>query len=77
MQMKGFDMCENKVIQYVPRGYDYRAVESRCGSTGIHGQRLLCDACQSNSAVRENLRRQDANADADNAWLRSAGWGEM
>lgn len=42
--------CDRKVIQYVPRGYDYRAVESRCGSTSIHGDVLLCEKCERRNA---------------------------
>jgi len=38
--------CENLVSQWVPRGYDYREIKTRCGSTGIHGQELLCEECQ-------------------------------
>lgn len=37
--------CKNTAIQYVPKGYGYKMVKSPCGSTGIHGQLLLCDAC--------------------------------
>ena len=44
--MSWFYGCKDgKVIQYVPRGYGYREVTSRCGSTGIHGEMLLCDRC--------------------------------
>lgn len=43
--------CQNTVTQYVPRGYGYRAVETRCGSTGIHGQRLQCDDCERRAAA--------------------------
>jgi hypothetical protein len=39
-------MCENKVSQYVEHGYGYKEIKTRCGSTGIHGQKLLCDKCQ-------------------------------
>ena len=37
--------CENKVTQYVPKGYGYKAVEMRCGGTSIHGDVLLCEGC--------------------------------
>jgi hypothetical protein len=37
--------CENKVTQYVLRGFGYKAVEMRCGSTSVHGDVLLCDEC--------------------------------
>ena len=63
--------CTNKVTQYVPSGYDYRPVESDCGTTGIRGQLLLCDDCE---YKRERI---ESNSEADNTWLRSANWGEM
>ena len=34
--------CTNKVIQYVPKGYGYKAIKTPCGSTSIHGSVLLC-----------------------------------
>ena len=37
--------CKNTVIQFVERGYGYKEVESRCGTTGVHGQLLICDEC--------------------------------
>jgi len=69
--------CTNKVTQYIPKGYSYKEIQSPCGSTGIDGDRLLCDPCQNNRAKMAELRRHDANMEADNDWLRSAGWGEM
>ena len=69
--------CTNKVSQYIPSGYDYREVEFDCGTTGIHGERLLCDECKSNKNLQAQLKRQDEDFEADNEWLRSAGWGEM
>ena len=38
--------CKNLVSQFVPRGYGYREVKSPCGSTGIHGERLMCKECE-------------------------------
>lgn len=70
-------MCENKVSQFVPRGFDYKEVFTPCGSTGIHGQRLLCEQCANDENLAEELKRHDENMAADNAWLASAGWGEM
>jgi len=70
-------MCDNMVTQYVPRGWDYRAIDLPCGSTSIHGDRLLCERCENDHAKQAQLRQIDENADADNAWLRSAGWGEI
>lgn len=38
--------CENMVVQMVPRGYGYREVSLRCGSTSIHGGTLQCEHCE-------------------------------
>lgn len=38
--------CNNMVSQFVPRGYSYREVKLRCGSTSIHGDVLLCEDCR-------------------------------
>ena len=65
--------CTNTVIKYVPHGWDYREVEYRCGSTGIHGEPVWCEKCEGSDRVRQI----EADSEADNAWLRSAGWGEM
>ncbi len=37
-------MCKNKVTQYVPQGFSFKAIEMKCGNTGIDGEMLLCDA---------------------------------
>ena len=64
-------MCDNKVSEWVPKGYDYKEYVSTCSSTGSRGQLLLCDKCENQREAREE------NSEADNAWLRSAGWGEI
>ena len=69
--------CENKVSFYVPRGYDYREVQVKCGNTDPYGDRTICESCRNNSNKMRAIERQERNAEADNAWLRSAGWGEM
>jgi hypothetical protein len=38
--------CKTRVIQYVPKGYDYKAVSLVCGSTGIQGEPLFCEKCE-------------------------------
>jgi hypothetical protein len=40
-------ICTNKVVQYVPSGFDYKAIEMQCGNTDIHGGILQCDDCSS------------------------------
>jgi len=69
--------CSNLVSYYVPRGYDYREVAVRCGRTDPHGGRAVCEPCRGNARKMKALARQDEAAAADNAWLKSAGRGEM
>jgi hypothetical protein len=38
--------CENKVGQMVPKGYDYKEVFLRCGSTSLQGDPLECGECR-------------------------------
>jgi hypothetical protein len=70
-------MCDNKVELYAPRGYDYVAYEAKCGTTDHYGDRVICDSCASDPAEMAEIERHQRNVAADNAWLRSAGWGEM
>jgi len=64
--------CNNQVTFYIPRGYDYREVNVKCGNTAPDGSRALCDDCP-----KDKYESHDKNVEAGNAWLRSAGWGEM
>jgi len=38
-------VCKNSVTQFVERGFGYKEIKSRCGTTGVHGQQLMCDEC--------------------------------
>lgn len=38
--------CQNKVDQFVQRGWEIRKIEMRCGSTSVHGDVLLCPSCE-------------------------------
>lgn len=38
--------CANQVSQWVPRGYGYKEIKLKCGSTSMHGDQLLCDDCR-------------------------------
>jgi len=69
--------CTNKVSQYVLNGFTLKEIQSPCGSTGIEGEWLVCEDCESNPAIMAERERIQRNADADNAWLASAGWGEI
>jgi len=66
-------MCNEKVSYFVPKGYDYKEVFVKCGDTNPFGGQALCNKCIDDPAIKQ----QQENADADNAWLKSAGWGEM
>ena len=68
-------MCRNIVIQHVPKGHGYKAINMRCGDTSIHGASLFCDECK--EAQSKLSKERAANMKADNEWLASAGWGEM
>ena len=71
--------CQNEVSYMVEIGDSmrYREHMVRCGTTDPHGERCICEECENNPTIMESIRRHQANVDADNQWLRSAGWGEM
>ncbi len=69
-------MCENSVVYYAPSGWDYKEVHGICGQTGYDGSRLICHDCAEDPDKLAEIERQEANIAADNAWARSAGWGE-
>jgi len=70
-------ICDNLVSYYVPRGYDYREVLTKCGDTDIHGAEALCDDCAADPRIRADHERRARLTAEDNAWARSAGWGEF
>jgi hypothetical protein len=45
-------ICDNKVSQYVPKGWDYVEVTLKCGNTSIHGTPLYCEQCEAKFAHR-------------------------
>ena len=68
--------CKNLVDQYVPRGWDYVNRPVQCGRTMRDGSEALCDECRNDPRRLADYERRQRNADADNAWARSAGYGE-
>jgi len=70
-------MCNNTVSYWLPHGYDYKEYEVKCGNTDPYGGRALCEECEKNSSALAEHNRIIKNSEADNAWLKSAGWGEM
>ena len=69
-------MCENFETYYIPRGYDYHEVKTRCGNTKAAGSRAICDTCAADPRIMREIERQEHNIEADNAWSRSAGCGD-
>jgi hypothetical protein len=70
-------MCENTVTYFIPKGYDYKEIFGKCGSTGYDGNRLICYDCERDPRKMAEIERQERNIAEDNAWARSAGWGEF
>ena len=69
--------CTNKVSFHIERGFDYKEVKGACGRTDPYGNRAVCSECRSNPKTMKDIENNEANAAADNAWQRSANWGEM
>lgn len=38
--------CNKKIEVYVPRGYDYKEITVKCGSTSPSGYPYFCDKCE-------------------------------
>lgn len=68
--------CTNYEIYHRPKGWDYVETKTRCGNTKTDGTRAICDTCRADRDRMANIERQEANIEADNAWARSAGYGE-
>jgi hypothetical protein len=70
--------CENEVSYMVEIGdsMQYRERMVRCGTTDPLGERCICDECRSNPSIMRSIKDHQENVDADNEWLRSAGYGE-
>ena len=45
-------MCDNKVTKFIQRGYGYKEITMKCGSTGTRGEQVLCDDCEEALAKR-------------------------
>ncbi len=73
-------MCDKEAFYYVPRGFDYKEIQTTCGSTTYqHGHvvTVFCADCENDEQVQAEHAARLEDSDADNAWLRSAGWGEI
>jgi len=70
-------MCNEQVSYTIPVRFDYKSILIKCGNTDSWGNRVICDKCLANPDEMRRIRVQEENMAADNAWLTSAGWGEM
>jgi len=71
--------CSNQVEYLVEVGTTMRFVERlvKCGTTDPNGDRCICQDCESDPVKMDSIRRHQKCVDADNQWLKSAGYGEM
>ena len=69
--------CKNKVSFHVPRGYDYSEIFVRCGNTDPRGGRAICKECRKDPSEMRAIRNHEETIKADNAALKSAGYGEI
>jgi len=72
--------CGNPAFYYVEKGFNWVERETRCGSTitrGNHVDTAFCTECENDPEVRADHARRLRLAEKDNAWLASAGWGEI
>ena len=72
--------CNNEASYFVEKGYDYKEIKTRCGSTTYqrgHVVTVFCTDCENNEAKMAEHQRQLAISEEDNAWMESAGWGEI
>ncbi|MDP8268227.1 MAG: hypothetical protein P9L97_05810 [Candidatus Tenebribacter davisii] len=38
--------CKNFVSQWVHAGWQTKEIKSKCGTTGVNGERLMCQECE-------------------------------
>jgi len=69
-------LCKNIVSYYVPRGYHYKEVTTKCGNTDYYGERAICDDCYNDPGKMRWIEQQEELSRLDNETARSAGWGE-
>ena len=71
--------CKNEVSYMVEIGKTmrYREIFIRCGNTDPYGESSICDHCENDPKMMEEIKRHKENVEADNAWNKSAGYGEI
>jgi hypothetical protein len=72
--------CDNKVSYWIAsssyRGYSHREYIVTCGKTDPYGDRAICESCSNDPSIMKAIQDHEDLIEADNAWLRSSGWGE-
>jgi hypothetical protein len=66
--------CDETITVYVPRGYSYKAMSVRCGSTAFDGGVNQCEACAAKHGVPP-LPYED-EGDMEHFERTSGGYGE-
>lgn len=51
--------CKKKIEVFIPRGYTYKEITVRCGSTSPSGNPFLCNDCQEKNANRDWRREAE------------------
>ena len=72
--------CNNEASYFVEKVYDYKEIKTRCGSTTYQRGNVVTVFCDECAADEEKMLAHELRvrlADEDNAWLASAGWGEI
>ena len=76
--------CKNDISYMVEIGRTrklwhmrYREIFIRCGNTDPHGEIAICEECENDPKIMQSIQNHKANVAADNAWNKSAGFGEL
>lgn len=56
--------CGKTITEYVPRGYDYKEIKVKCGSTSPDGYPWQCPACERKNAHIDWRREAAMNGEA-------------
>lgn len=60
--------CGKPIQIVIPRGYSYKEITVKCGSTGIDGYPNLCDECEKefdSQEYRQACAENNENIDSD------------
>ena len=66
--------CGKKITEYIPRGYDYKEVTVRCGSTSPSGYPYLCVECEVTDGHRDWRREAEEAGETWDPEPEVGGW---